>query len=324
MNKIHAVVIGRNESERLDACFLSLLNQVDQIIYVDSGSTDSSVLVARKYNCNVIELNSSAPYTAARARNAGFSEVKNNSLSTDYVQFVDGDCELSKNWITTGTKFLDEHPECGIVCGRTLEKYPNQSIYNFLCDLEWDTPVGDTNRCGGIALIRITAFDEIGGFNPKVIAAEDDEMCHRMLEHGWKIWRLDCDMAHHDANIRRFEQWWKRMTRGGYAFAMGVHIHGFSSQLHLIKMLLRSLFWGFFLPILLIAAIPLSQVLALMIVLIFAIKILISAYKLDKSFSVSLVTSLLFMVAKFAEAYGVIKYLIDYIKQRDSQIIEYK
>lgn len=41
------VVIGRNEGERLKRCLASLLGNVDQIVYVDSGSTDGSVQLAQ-------------------------------------------------------------------------------------------------------------------------------------------------------------------------------------------------------------------------------------------------------------------------------------
>jgi len=44
---IDAVVIGRNEGERLVACLASLGGEIRRAVYVDSGSTDGSVAAAR-------------------------------------------------------------------------------------------------------------------------------------------------------------------------------------------------------------------------------------------------------------------------------------
>ena len=50
---------------------------------------------------------------------------------------------------------LANQPNLAIVCGRLRERFPEQSIYNRLCDMEWDTPVGETKACGGIAMMRV-------------------------------------------------------------------------------------------------------------------------------------------------------------------------
>ena len=64
------------------------------IVYVDSGSNDGSVQRARHLGADVIELDMRVPFTAARARNVGFRRLREISPDIEYVQFVDGDCEL--------------------------------------------------------------------------------------------------------------------------------------------------------------------------------------------------------------------------------------
>src|SRR3982075_4453960 len=92
-----AVSIGRNEGERFKRCLLSL-SMSDRIVYVDSGSTDGSVEWAKTQGVDVVELNLNAPFTAARARNAGFALLRELAPQLEYVQFVDGDCELAQDW----------------------------------------------------------------------------------------------------------------------------------------------------------------------------------------------------------------------------------
>ncbi len=54
MNYLGIVVIGRNEGNRLKTCLLSLIKEENTIVYVDSGSTDSSVEFARSLGVFVV------------------------------------------------------------------------------------------------------------------------------------------------------------------------------------------------------------------------------------------------------------------------------
>src|SRR5215475_7559873 len=69
------VAIGRNEGDRLVRCLRSL-TKASKIIYVDSGSSDNSVREARSLGADVVELDPTTPFTAARARNAGFERLR--------------------------------------------------------------------------------------------------------------------------------------------------------------------------------------------------------------------------------------------------------
>ena len=54
-----AVVIGRNEGDRLVRCLTSLKGQAAPVVYVDSGSTDGSVERARDMGAEVVSLDMS-------------------------------------------------------------------------------------------------------------------------------------------------------------------------------------------------------------------------------------------------------------------------
>src|SRR5205807_1924708 len=123
----------------------------------------------------VIDLDMSLPFTAARARNAGFRRLREIAPDLRYAQFVDGDCELAGDWPANALAFIEAHPDVGAVCGRLRERHPERSIYNWLCDREWDGPVGEIRACGGNVLIRTNALHSLGGYREDVVAAEDDE-----------------------------------------------------------------------------------------------------------------------------------------------------
>lgn len=215
---IGLVAIGRDEGERLKVCLRSVPDGVP-VVYVDSGSIDGSVSFARSMGADVVELERSQPFTAARARNAGFRALLLQLPQLEFVQFVDGDCELEVDWLATGEAFLSAKSAYAAVCGRRRERYPNASFYNRLCDEEWDTPIGDALACGGDALYRVSAFVDVGGFDPSVVAGEEPELCARLRKAGWKIHRLDAAMTVHDANMTRTYQWWMRSVRSGFRYA---------------------------------------------------------------------------------------------------------
>ena len=158
----------------------------------------------------------SKPFTAARARNEGFARLREIDPNIHFVQFVDGDCEITvEGWIGKAKAELEAHSKTAVVCGRRRERFPLATIYNRLCDMEWNTPIGQAKACGGDAMIRVPAFVEVGGYDPTVIAGEEPEMCVRLRAAGWTVQRIDAEMTLHDAAMTRFSQWWKRSVRSG-------------------------------------------------------------------------------------------------------------
>src|SRR5262245_39589378 len=124
-NNIAAIVIGRNEGERLKRCIASVA-QCALIVYVDSGSTDGSAEWAESHRATVVQLDPARPFTAARARNAGLAKVRLESPHIEFAQLIDGDCDMSSSWPEQAVSFLSTHPACALVAGRLRERYPNR------------------------------------------------------------------------------------------------------------------------------------------------------------------------------------------------------
>ena len=323
LNDVGVVVIGRNEGDRLRLCLESIVNQVKHIVYVDSGSNDNSVEMAKKLGIAVVCLDLSKPFTAARARNAGYKELLNFNLSLTYVQFIDGDCELDIGWLVKAKKYLRSNPNIAVVCGRLRERYPSNSIYNALCDIEWDTSIGEIRACGGIALYQTKAFDDVAGFNPDMIAGEEPELCYRIREKGWKIWRLDADMALHDANMLSLNQWWTRSVRGGYAYALGADMHGDSAERYLVAELRRINLWALYIPFSLLS-LGMFHYFFLLGFLVYPVQIIRLAIRYKETVNINWRYSFFLTLGKFPEAQGAIKYWLNKIMNKKSRIIEYK
>lgn len=243
LRRVGVVIIGRNEGLRLQRCFDTLPAGLRQVVYVDSGSSDGSVEQARRRGVDVVALDMSTPFTAARARNAGFRRLLELQPGIEFVQFVDGDCELLPGWLARARAALASQPDVAVACGHLRERFRNASVYNRLCDLEWDGPVGDVFACGGNAMMRAGALRAVGGFAERLVGGEEPELCVRLRSQGHRVVRLAADMALHDAAMMRFGQWSKRAVRNGYATAELAGIHPAVFRRETLSMLGWGLLW---------------------------------------------------------------------------------
>lgn len=319
---VDAVVIGRNEGDRLMACLASLAGQVRRIIYVDSGSTDGSAGRAAAQGATVVALDMRAPFTAARARNAGIEVALGQPDAPGLVQFVDGDCALAPDWVALARDFLLAHPEVAVACGRRRERFPQASVYNRLCDREWNTPVGKASACGGDALMRAAAVAAVGGYRPDLIAGEEPELCLRLRRAGWQVWRLDAEMTLHDAAMTRFGQWWRRSRRAGHAFAEGAALHGAGPERHWVAETRRALAWGAGVPLMAAVAWALHPLGALLL-LAYPAQVLRLALR-DGGGAPAWEAAVFTVLGKLPEAQGVLGYRIGRLRGRRPELIEYK
>ena len=331
--EVGVVVIGRNEGERLRRCIESIVPLAGRIVYVDSGSTDGSVGMARHHGAEVVELDTSIPFCAARARNAGYQRLAESHPQLSFVQFIDGDCEVIGNWLHIAAESLLNRPDHAIVAGWLREKSPEISIYNRLGDLEWNfAGTGEVDAVGGIFMIRREAFDSVGGFDSTVVAGEEPELCQRLIRKGWRLVRLDREMALHDLAMTRFGQWWRRTVRTGYGSMDVAHRFGIAT---FAQINWRARIWSAWLALLLaggaVAGIaPDSSLVRLMVVLIFIVwpaqwlRIALRTWRNGQTFRTSIAYAFFIMIAFLPQIVGQITYFSDRLRNRSFRLVEYK
>lgn len=215
-----------------------------------------------------------------------------------------------------------------VVCGRRREEFPNNSIYNRLCDIEWDTPIGEAKACGGDSMMRVTALKKVGGFNPTLIAGEEPELCVRLRQAGGRILRIDAEMTLHDAQITRLSQWWKRSLRGGHAYAEGSWLHGSSPEKHWVQESRRIWFWGLLLPLWAIAGAWLTWGLSILLLLMAYTFLAYRVYRytLRRNFKTrdAVSYSLFCVLDKFPQLQGQIQFHTSRLLRRERTLVEYK
>lgn len=255
---VGVVVIGRNEGQHLVRALGSVGTQAGAAAYADSDSTDDSVTLVRERfpQVAVVEMKPDVrPLSPSRGRNEGYAALRERLPAMRYVQFLDGDCELDPRWLGTAALYLRDHPNVGVVAGRLRERDRERNAFHRLADMEWDQPPGEVNDMGGIMMVRTEVWDLVGGQNPDIPAAEERELCWRVIDAGYKVMRLADDMALHDIDMASVMEWWTRSVRTGHAYAQGYWVH--RDRWHL-KHLLSYVAYGAALPGVALGGAPLT------------------------------------------------------------------
>lgn len=328
LDQVGLVAIGRNEGLRLEQCLRSVIGKVSAIVYVDSGSTDGSVALARSLGVMVVSLDLAIPFTAARARNAGLEKLLEIAPLIEFVQFVDGDCEIISGWLESAVVALRDYPNVVAVCGWVKERYPERSIYNRICSVEWlFGSLGLISSFAGNVMIRVAPLVAVGGYDAEVIAAEDDELSVRLRQRGGQILRIDQDCLWHDTDMHHFSQWWKRAKRCGYAYAQVSRLHGLAPEHKFRSEIKRILLWGAVFPGVLIVLAPLTSGGAFVGLLrypLVALKVAVQTQKRGFGWSESILWGLSCSMSVFPGLLGFISFWVTHWRGKPHIIIEHK
>lgn len=316
-----AVVIGRNEAATLQDALARVQRHARRLIYVDSGSTDNSVALARSAGAEVLELSPDRPFSAARARNEGFAALGEDGATL--VQFLDCDCLLRDDWFDTARAFLAEHPRAALVYGHYSEAAPEASSYNWLTHWEWQKPTGPEAGGIGTFMARRVAFAESGGFRDDMIAAEDDELFLRLRAKGWQTCCIAAPMCVHDVGLHSFGPWYRRMVRAGHSFAeLGVLHPGAARASRL-----RAYLWAGVLPLAGLGALivwPPALLAVLGLYLVSSARQVLRIRDMGADTHRAVHVAALLMVSKFANLLGISKYWLRRLRRRGAELIEYK
>jgi len=214
---VAVVIIGMNVERCLPECIGSVLeadypSDKKRILYVDGGSNDRSVELARHFGkVEIIELKDSSP-TPGRGRNVGL-----RATQEPLIQFIDGDTQLHPQWFQRAIPYLKG--EVIAVCGIRKERFPRKNFYHLIGDIEWQYEEGPCRYFGGDALVRREALEAIGGYDEDLVAGEDPDLSSRLREKGGVIYRISEVMTVHDLNMTTLRQYLRRAFRTGHAYS---------------------------------------------------------------------------------------------------------
>jgi len=177
--KISVVIPALNEEKLIGRTLKNVHNVVPEaeIIVVDGGSNDKTVEIAKKYAKICL-----TDGTIATARNTGAEATVG-----DIIIFLDADTSINKKFVDEATKAF-KNPNIVGVGGMIMPNCTSALaeavfyFFNFLIMVSsiFRRPV----LAGTCVAYKRKPFFEVGGFNAKMVASEDFDLCKKISKKG--------------------------------------------------------------------------------------------------------------------------------------------
>ena len=218
------IVVAFSVKELIDECFTAVRNSTDnltkEIIYVDNGSTDSSVTMVKEKFPEIIVIESPTNLNFTRANNLAYPLVTGK-----YVLLLNADAFINKDSLQKSYDLMEQNSDWGVLgvrlSGRDGKLQPSARYFitpwrSFLLKMGWvnnniswlnvpDDMQQDHNRIiecdwvpGCYLLTRKKIIDEMGFFlrHDFFMYFDDIDICYRVKKRGWKIIYYPMDVTH--------------------------------------------------------------------------------------------------------------------------------
>jgi len=146
----------------------------------------------------------------------------------------------------------------------------------------------------------------------------------RLRAAGWRIWFLRDDLTLHDADMTRFDQWWRRAVRSGYGCVQGVHLHGAPPEFHCVRGMVSTWFWALGIPLGTLLLLPWVGAWALLVLLIYPFQVVRMALRGRHRRQDNWWWAIFALLSKFPNLVGQVQCLTHQILRKHPQLIEYK
>lgn len=225
MAEVSIVIPTKNNGNILEKCLYSIQNlnypkEEVEVIIVDGHSTDDTVEVATRHGCKVFY---ESVGTIGGARNIG---VENSNGK--YIVFTDSDCVVEPDWlreliaplkntnaVSVGGPNItpEDDTEFAKCAGNALSFLsrvgPRYGFYS-----EDVREIYHNPTCN--SAYRNEVFREVGGFNPRLITCDDEELDYRIRKRGYKI------LFTPKAKVLHYRRpTWKRFMKMAYNYGIG-------------------------------------------------------------------------------------------------------
>jgi GT2 family glycosyltransferase len=211
---LSVVVIAENEESEIRDCIESVVAacrravSAFEVILVDSASTDRTVERASDYPVTILRIPEEHVVSCGAGRYVGEQIARG-----EMILHVDGDLEVSADWLPQAVDHLREH-DVAAVGG-----YLNE------CRAE---EVRTVDFVGGIVLYDADALREVGGFDPHLLGYEDVDVGYRLNAAGHDLVRLPVVSGDHPERETLLEP--IRRWRAGYYIAPGQAIRKWATS----------------------------------------------------------------------------------------------
>lgn len=203
MNKVSLVVTTYNEERNIETLLTSIQNQTYpeiEIIVVDSErTTDSTSQIARRFTDNIFKLGKER----SPQRNHGVKKAVG-----EHVLILDADMKLEPKVVEDCVKKAQADLKVKAVI--IPETSYGESYWAKCKALERNCYIGDEN-IEAARFFEKEVYEEVGGFNEKMVSGEDWDLSNRIRAAGYKIGRINSFIHHNEGNISLWKDLQKKL-----------------------------------------------------------------------------------------------------------------
>ena len=168
-----------------------------EIVVVGDPSV-RSIAAASSFGAAVVAPDPTLPPTPGSHRNQGA-----RGAEAPYLLFADDDVVLEPEFVAAAIALLDADASVAGVGGRIHERqWRNGQLVREVPDLHRSGAGGAVEMLAAAWIARRSSFEAAGGYDPRLPAEEDVELCLRMAAAGGRIVALDRRAAYHDCTPR--------------------------------------------------------------------------------------------------------------------------
>lgn len=219
--RVRFVVVAWGRSDRLAAC----LDAIDAAAAA-AGVTAETVVVLAPFDPALALLGPRQPRVrpivpppgAAHTPGANRNRAAEGAAAP-YLAFVDGDAEIDPGFLAAALARLESDPALAGVGGRIHERqWAGARLVREIPDSYRSRGGGAVELLATAWVARRSAFEAVGGFDPRLPAEEDIELCIRLADRGHPVVALDRRAAYHDGPPRpSLAEFRRRWGSGLYA-----------------------------------------------------------------------------------------------------------
>jgi len=202
MVEFSVVIPTYNEAKYISKALSALRDQTFkdfEVIVKDGLSRDETVKVAKAFTGKVVSIRD---FSAGDARNQGARFAEGEILV-----FMDADTLLRPETLARFHQLMKDEGFVGASCRKVplSRSVLDRLLYEFVNISTFVSAViGLGGAHGNCMLIRRNVFERVGGFNPNIIVAEEQELVRRALKFGRYVFLLDHFVVE---NPRRLRKW---------------------------------------------------------------------------------------------------------------------
>lgn len=233
---IKALNEERHIAKSIESALLALAGRDGEVILADSGSTDRTTDIARRYPIRIVQFVNVAERSCGAGPQLGFQESHGA-----FVCLIDGDMVLDPGFLDDALDFLDSHPSHAGVSGQLADV--NLESLEYVRRGKRVSPElspGETDRLNGGGLFRRSAIVQFGYFTDRNLHSyEEFDLGVRLTSAGWKLHRLKRPfVTHYGHSTQAYALLWRRLTTR-YAFGIGELLRSALTKPHLGLVLTR-------------------------------------------------------------------------------------